>query len=84
MDVFNRLLDTTPITLAQFGWALVPAVALLVLWEAGKLAVRWTDARRRPPAGHSPAARPSRPELPAPRRPVSSRDVPVPSTRRAP
>ncbi|WP_051683658.1 HAD-IC family P-type ATPase [Blastococcus sp. URHD0036] len=40
MDVFNRLLDTTPITLGQFGWALVPALVLLVVWELGKLAVR--------------------------------------------
>jgi P-type Ca2+ transporter type 2C len=47
MDVFNRLLDTTPITLAQFGWALVPAVSLLVLWEAGKAVVRRADARHR-------------------------------------
>ena len=47
MDVFNRLLDTTPITLAQFGWALVPALALLVLWEVGKLAVRAAGPRQR-------------------------------------
>ena len=33
MDVFNRLLGTTPITLQQFGWALLPALALLVLWR---------------------------------------------------
>jgi len=40
MDVFNRLLDTTEITLGQFGWALLPALALLVLWELGKLVTR--------------------------------------------
>jgi Ca2+-transporting ATPase len=40
MDVFNRLLDTTPIDGAQFLWALVPALVLLVLWEAGKLVAR--------------------------------------------
>ena len=45
MDVFHRLLGTTQINLRQFGWALVPAVALLLLWEVGKLA-----ARRRKPA----------------------------------
>ena len=45
MDVFNRLLDTTPITLAQFGWALVPALTLLVLWEVGKAVVRRADSR---------------------------------------
>jgi Ca2+-transporting ATPase len=46
MDVFNRLLGTTEINLAQFGWALVPALGLLVLWELGKLV-----ARRRRHAG---------------------------------
>jgi len=72
MDVFNRLLDTTPITLAQFGWALVPALAQLALWEAGKAVVRRTDARHVRSAG----ARPTAPEksgssqgqsIPAPR-----------------
>ena len=43
MDVFNRLLGTVQINLRQFAWALVPAVALLALWELGKLI-----ARRRP------------------------------------
>ena len=38
MDVFHRLLGTTPTQRwRQFGLALVPAVALLVLWELGKL-----------------------------------------------
>jgi Ca2+-transporting ATPase len=42
MDVFHRLLGTTDINLRQFGWALIPAVALLILWEAGKyIARRW-------------------------------------------
>jgi Ca2+-transporting ATPase len=44
MDVFNRLLDTTEISLAQFGWALVPALGLLVLWELGKLVARRRQA----------------------------------------
>jgi Ca2+-transporting ATPase len=43
MDVFHRLLDTTDINLAQFGWALVPAIALLILWEAGKFIARRYD-----------------------------------------
>jgi Ca2+-transporting ATPase len=72
MDVFNRLLDTTPITLAQFGWALVPALALLVLWEAGKAVVRRADARHgRPaaarPSAPRPAGSPPAPPIPAPR-----------------
>ena len=45
MDVFHHLLGTTQINLPEFGWALVPAVVLLVLWELGKLA-----ARKRKPA----------------------------------
>jgi Ca2+-transporting ATPase len=48
MDVFNRILDTTPITLEQFGWALVPALGLLALWELGKLIAR------RARSGHLP------------------------------
>ncbi len=44
-DAFRRVLGTTQIDLREFAWALVPAVALLVLWEIGKLA-----ARRREPA----------------------------------
>jgi Ca2+-transporting ATPase len=46
MDLFNRLLHTTPLTGPQFLLALAAAVGLFVLWEAGKLI-----ARRRPPAG---------------------------------
>ncbi|MFL6125144.1 cation-translocating P-type ATPase [Actinophytocola sp.] len=40
MDALQRLLGTTDLTLAQFSWALVPAVALFVLWELGKLVAR--------------------------------------------
>src|SRR5215475_888754 len=46
MDVFHRLLGTVDINLRQFGWALVPAVALLVLWELGKLIARRAAASR--------------------------------------
>jgi Ca2+-transporting ATPase len=46
MDVFHRLLGTTDINLRQFGWALVPAVALLLLWELGKLIARRQAATR--------------------------------------
>ncbi len=45
MDAFSRLLGTTQISLREFAWALVPALALLALWELGKLV-----ARRRMPA----------------------------------
>ena len=40
MDLFNRLLDTTPLTAGQFLLALASAVLLLVLWEVGKLVAR--------------------------------------------
>jgi Ca2+-transporting ATPase len=59
----------------------VPALVLLVVWEVGKLAVRWAEARRRRPAEPSPAARQPRSAFPAPRQPLSSRDVSVPGPR---
>ncbi|MFE7093744.1 cation-translocating P-type ATPase [Streptomyces erythrochromogenes] len=40
MDGFQRLLGTTEIDARQFGWALLAAVALLLLWESGKLVAR--------------------------------------------
>jgi len=40
MDLFNRLLGTTPLTAGQFGLALSAAVLLLALWELGKLIAR--------------------------------------------
>ncbi|WP_347404450.1 HAD-IC family P-type ATPase [Streptomyces sp. MST-110588] len=40
MDLFHRLLGTTELGLKHFAWALVPAVALLLLWELGKLIAR--------------------------------------------
>ncbi|MHB9755318.1 cation-translocating P-type ATPase [Streptomyces sp. BYX5S] len=39
-DAFNRMLDTVPLSIGQFGWALLPPLALLVLWELGKLIAR--------------------------------------------
>jgi Ca2+-transporting ATPase len=41
MDMFNRLLGTTQLNLRQFGWALIPALALLLLWDS---ASTWRDA----------------------------------------
>ncbi|WP_069884045.1 cation-translocating P-type ATPase [Streptomyces luteocolor] len=46
-DVFNRLLDTTPLEAGQFAWAFLPPLVLLTLWELGKLVAR----RRARPAG---------------------------------
>jgi P-type Ca2+ transporter type 2C len=50
MDVFHRLLGTTQLNLRQFGWALVPALALLALWELGKLITRRPAAQANPSA----------------------------------
>jgi P-type Ca2+ transporter type 2C len=44
MDLFNRLLKTTPLTAPQFGLAVASAVLLLVLWEIGKLVARRSSA----------------------------------------
>ena len=44
MDVFNRLLGTVQLNLREFGWALLPAIALLALWELGKLIARRSAA----------------------------------------
>jgi Ca2+-transporting ATPase len=40
LDLFNRLLHTTPLKAGQFGLALAAAVLLLALWELGKLIAR--------------------------------------------
>jgi Ca2+-transporting ATPase len=44
MDVLRRLLDTVQLDLRQFGWALLPALVLLILWELGKFIARRTRA----------------------------------------
>jgi Ca2+-transporting ATPase len=48
MDLFNRLLDTTPLRAGQFGLALASAVLLLVLWEVGKRIARDAERRAKP------------------------------------
>jgi len=45
MDGFRRLLDTMPLQMKQFGWALLPPLALLACWELGKLLLRRRLAR---------------------------------------
>ena len=40
MDGFRRLLGTTELNMKQFAWALLPAIALLALWELGKFLAR--------------------------------------------
>jgi Ca2+-transporting ATPase len=40
MDMLRRLLGTTEISMREFAWALVPALALLLLWELGKIPLR--------------------------------------------
>jgi P-type Ca2+ transporter type 2C len=39
-DALRHLLGTVQINIGQFGWALVPAVGLLVLWELAKFVAR--------------------------------------------
>jgi P-type Ca2+ transporter type 2C len=39
-DALRRLLDTTELNMQQFRWSLVPALALLLLWELGKFIAR--------------------------------------------
>jgi Ca2+-transporting ATPase len=46
MDGFRRILGTTELDMKQFAWALVPALALLLLWELGKLIARSQRASR--------------------------------------
>ena len=50
-NFMNRLLGTTQLTAAQWGFAFLAAVVLLLGWEAGKLI-----ARRRPATGHAAAS----------------------------
>jgi Ca2+-transporting ATPase len=57
VGVLNRILNTTQLNLQQFGWALIPAVALLLLWELGKFVARRTRPGR-------PAADPAEPQSP--------------------
>ncbi|MFF3559462.1 cation-translocating P-type ATPase [Streptomyces sp. NPDC002574] len=40
LDGFRRVLGTTAIDARQFGWALLTALALLLVWELGKLLAR--------------------------------------------
>ena len=44
LDMFRRVLGTQQLNLREFGWALVPAVVLLALWELGKLIARRQSA----------------------------------------
>jgi P-type Ca2+ transporter type 2C len=47
MDALRRILGTTQLTFREFAWALAPAVALLLLWELGKLIARNVVIERR-------------------------------------
>jgi Ca2+-transporting ATPase len=58
MDVFNRLLDTTPLKAGQFGLALAAAVLLLGLWEVGKLIARRRESQASPASGAPPLPSP--------------------------
>jgi Ca2+-transporting ATPase len=49
-DAFQRVLGTTALNMQQFRWALIPPVALFVLWELGKLIARRVAATHAPTA----------------------------------
>jgi P-type Ca2+ transporter type 2C len=55
MDVFHRLLGTTELNLREFGWALVPAIALLGLWKLGNSSPGRPPRRIHPREGEEPA-----------------------------
>ena len=59
MDAFNHILGTTDINVRQFGWALLAAVALLLVWELGKLL-----ARRGPAPAESAQSAEASPAIP--------------------
>jgi P-type Ca2+ transporter type 2C len=59
LGVLQRLLGTTQLNLRQFGWALVPAVALLALWELGKLIARRAGTQSAAATGRQAVAAPS-------------------------
>jgi Ca2+-transporting ATPase len=48
MDALQRVLGTTELNMKQFRWALVPAIALLLLWELGKWIARRLSSTRVP------------------------------------
>ena len=58
MDVFNRLLGTTQLNMHQFGWALIPPLALLLLWELGKYIARRAARPDEAISGPGPSASP--------------------------
>jgi P-type Ca2+ transporter type 2C len=57
LDAFRHLLGTTQLNMREFGWALIPPIALLLLWELGKLIARRSAAAA--PADPVPAAAPA-------------------------
>jgi P-type Ca2+ transporter type 2C len=62
MDALRRLLGTTQLNLREWSWALVPALALLALWEIGKLIARRKAAGPAAAGIQGPAS--ARPRLP--------------------
>ena len=52
MDVLRRMFGTVELTFHQWALALLPAVALLFLWELGKLIARRECLTPRPRAGY--------------------------------
>ena len=66
-DVFNRLLGTSQINLREFAWALVLPVALLLLWELGKVIARRSASALSGPASDHQGTLTREPAMPAER-----------------
>jgi len=61
LDAFRTLLGTVPLEMKQFAWALLPPLALLALWELGKLLLRRYERERVTGSAEHPSSR----EMPA-------------------
>ncbi len=58
-DVLQRILGTTSLTMKEFRWAIIPALALLFAWEIGKLVARYFVVSRPETIDLSDAAAPA-------------------------
>jgi Ca2+-transporting ATPase len=80
MDALRRVLGTTQLNLREFAWALVPAVALLALWEAGKLIAR-REAADKPSAAQGRAGAGARAGVGAGEEEAAAADAQLPRQR---
>ena len=74
IDLLNRWLGTADMSWEQWGWSLLPAGILFVLWEAGKAIARAVEKKEEGPA--APAAAAPAPAAPAPAAPAPAPAAP--------